>query len=563
MKPVALWWLFAPCLAHAVLPPAQAQESVENVLVELRVVSATIGSAIVDRGSVDGLDRGDRITFRTRDGKAFTGVVRRLEERGASVDLDDPNFVPAAGTRGEALIPASRFAPVAAPPPVLADPQASPQAAPEHEPWPQREDEWTQDQPLLARVKPLRPRERPRSVRGRIYGIGDYIYSTEDDRTDGFYRAGAELLIENAAGNGERIHFEGELNYRNTQVPDDDDETATHLRIDRASYAVGGHRFQPNRLELGRFLHDNLPEFGLTDGVEWSRRLDGGDRFGFSAGFMPEPDPELSSIQDFQLSTSYRWVFDAREQLSAAAGYQKTLHDADADRDLFVGKFQFLPSNGWTFTSTAWVDYYTEGDAIKSAGFGLTQAYVNAGKRWSDGSSANLVYSHLAYVDMQRYEFLPPTAAQIADDRYDRLALQARVAASGDVRLHGSIAAWDDQDDNGSDGSAGVELEGAIFQRSVIDITGFVTEGKFVSVVGGRASFAFPLDDGRWGFEYELANNRIDGFTDDNDDLPQHRLRVFTDFFTSGGWNLSFHLDAFAWDQENSLNLGFYIQRSF
>jgi hypothetical protein len=531
------------------------------VQVDLRVVSSRIGSAVIDRGTLDGLERGDRITFTTREGQAFYGVVRRVEERGAQVDLEDPNFVPPAGTRGQALVPSARFVTDPAAPELREPPTV--QVAPQHPPWGEREDTWTQDQPLLARVRPLRPSERPSSVSGRFYSSGDYIKSTEDERTDGFFRVGTDFVIDNARGRGERIYFAGEMNTGFTDVPDNDDDAHTYLMIDRASYAVGGTRFDPQRLEVGRFQHHNMPEFGLTDGVEWGRRLESGDRFSFSAGFMPEPNMEMNTIQDFQFSTSYRWVYDDSEQLSAAGGYQKTLHDADADRDLFVGKFYYLPTNGWSFTSTAWIDYYTSGDTEKSAGFQLTQAYVNAGKRWVDGSSVNLVYSHLAYPEMERYEFTLPTAAQITDDYYDRIALQSQVTVAKPVRVHGSMGAWIDQDDNGVDGAVGIEVEDSIVERGVIDVTGFYTEGKFVNVIGARLLFSKALDSGRWGFEYEINNNRIDGFSDDNDDLPQHRLRLFTDFYTLSGWNLSFHIDTFVWDQENSVDLGFYLQKTF
>ncbi len=564
MKQSLLWWLIAACLIPAAPPPARAQESVENVRIELRVVSARVGSAVIDRGSADGLTRGDRITFRTREGKAYFGTLRRIEERGAQVDLDDPNFVPPAGMRGEALVPAARLK-VALPPPPAASEAApqTPPTAPEHPPWPAREDEWTQDQALLARVQPLRPSQRPSSIRGRVYSIVDIIHSTEDDRSDGFYRLGGEATIENSRGSGERIQFDGELNYRQTDVPDNGDDTGTYLRVDRASYAVGGNRFQPNRFEFGRFMHDNLPEFGLVDGIEWSKRRANGDRYGLSAGFMPEPDPALQSIQDFEVSASYRWIYDDSEQLSAAGGFQKTLHNSEADRDLFVGKFQYLPRNGWSFTSTGWFDYYRASDTAKGQSIEVTQAYVNTGKSWENGNSLSMVYSHLAYPELKRDEFLPVTTAQLADDHNDRLALQARVRVSDPMRLHASTGAWVDQDDSGSDLDFGVEVDDLVSERSLIDVSGFATEGKFVSVLGARAMFSRQTNFGQWGAEYELSNNRINGFNDNNDDLPQHRLRLFTDFFLDSGWSLSGHLETIVWDHENSVALGFYLQKSF
>src|SRR5687768_4212596 len=198
------------------------------------------------------------------------------------------------------------------------------------------------------------------------------------------------------------------------------------------------------------------------------------------------------------MAASYRWVHDASEQLTASVGIQKTLHDADADRDLLVAKFAYLPRSGFTFTSTAWVDYYTSGDAAKGSGVELTQAYVTTGRRWSDGSSVHLVYSHLAFPEIDRDEFLPVTAQQLADDHNDRVALQSRVRISSPVRLHGSIAAWVDQDDSGTDGIIGIEFEDFFSSSTALDLSGFMTDGKFVEVIGARASLVRLTDFGRW-----------------------------------------------------------------
>ena len=83
------------------------------------------------------------------------------------------------------------------------------------------------------------------------------------------------------------------------------------------------------------------------------------------------------------------------------------------------------------------------------------------------------------------------------------------------------------------------------------------------SHTGPPAVFTRATNFGQWGGEYELTNNRIDGFNDNNNDLVQHRVRVFTDFFLDSGWSISGHLETLVWDQENSIALGFYLQKSF
>ena len=133
----------------------------------------------------------------------------------------------------------------------------------------------------------MRPESRPARVSGRYLAIADQVWSSEDDRSSGFYRTGVDLLYENVTGNADSLHFDGEANYRNTDVPDDDGQRESRLRLDRLSYALGGHRFAPQRFEIGRFLHYGMSEFGVVDGVEWNVRRDEGDRFGLSAGFLP------------------------------------------------------------------------------------------------------------------------------------------------------------------------------------------------------------------------------------------------------------------------------------
>ena len=552
--------LAGACALHA---PASAQESGELQKVEMRVVSSRPGSATIDRGSDDGLRRGDRVTFRMRDGSVSYGVISRADERAAIVDLDDQSSEPPPGTRVEAMVPKSRFAAPEVAPVAPVEQQSLPPSTPEHPAWPKRDDAWTEGEALLARVRPLRPSERPRDIRGSIFAIGDYTRFSGDHRSNGFFRLGSQVTMDNVSGRGDTLNFEGEVSYRNNRVPDPDDETSTYLLVNRASYAVGGDRFDGSRLEVGRFLHYNMPEFGVTDGAEWDYRLDGGDRFGISAGFMPEPDPDFSSIQDFQVSASYRWIYDESEQLSAALGFQQTLHNSSIDRDLLVAQFQYLPLHSWTFTSTAWIDYYTADDAAKGQGVELTQAYVNSGRNWDDGSSLHLVYSHLAYPEMDRDEFTPVTAQQLADDRNDRIALQARATITDPLRLHGLIAAWNDQDDSGGDGEAGMEVDHVFSDDILIDLSGFFTDGKFVSIVGARATLVRTHDGGRESLFYELANNRFDGFTSTNDDLPQHHIGATVDVYSVSGWTVSGHADVLLWADDSSVTLGFFLQRSF
>jgi len=541
---------------------AQEDARVPGVrVIEVRVSSSERGQARIDRGSSDRLAQGDTVFFFPRDGATWSGTVVALEERAARVELTDPSVELAPGTRGRLELPAERFgdSPTStgarrAPPAREAPAEAPP---PEFE---NRDDEWHEGEPLLARVRPVRPAERQSSVHTRTWVIADHTRASEDRRKDSFARTGAELVLENAFQRGERLHADAEWNWRDVHVPDDDDEHETELRVDRLSYAWGGTRFEPEGWELGRFLQKGMPELGVLDGVEWVKRRRNGHSFGTSAGFMPEPDGEFESGHDFQVAGFYRWVADESERTSAALAYQKTFHDGNADRDLVVARFQSLPRSGWTFFGTAWLDIYTAGDDQKGAGLGLTQLYLSSGRRWEDGSSLTVVASHLEFPELEREEFLPVDANQLADDHSERLAMTGRTQLTRSTHLVSGAGVWVDEDDNGGDLQLGLGTRDVLFENGFVDVLALGTRGRFQTTLGARISAGLRLESGTLALDYELTHNRLDGFSSTNNDLPQHRVRLHHDH-AWGSWNLSWRLEGLLYDDENAISLGLYLQR--
>lgn len=557
--------LLAGGLCSSVRAQEPAAQPVQGTLeIEVRVGSAERGLALIDRGSSDRLEKGDTVLFLPREGGSYPGTIVELEERAARVELHDRDFVPAPGTRGRVQIPRARLGTPAkarlrpAPKRDLPAGEAPGLAEPVFE---NQDDEWREGQPLLARVRPVRPSERAPRVSGRSYAIFDHTRASEEDRTDTFARFGGGLMIENPFGRGDRLHADAEWNYRNTDVPDLDDEEDVELRVDRLSYAWGGTRFEPEGWQLGRFLQSGMSEFGVLDGVEWTGRDRDGNRFGASVGYMPEPDQEFKTGEDLQLAGFYRWVADESEQLSASAGYQKTFHNGATDRDLVVANLTRMPRDGWSFFGTLWIDVYTDGDDEKGTLFGLTQAYLSTGRRWAGGSTLDLVYSHLEFPEIERDEFLPVDDAQLADDHSERLALSSQLQMTPQTRLLSGVGAWVDEDEEGGDAEFGFALRDVLFARSFAEVLTFVTRGRFSKSLGGRFSGGRYLDDGRWAFDYEFSQNRLDGFSSTNDDLPQHRLRFSRDH-AWGDWDLSWRVEGLLYDDENALTLGLYLQRS-
>ena len=556
--------LFAAVLAGPARAHAQSGNQSEGVVtLEVRVTSAERGWARIDRGSADGLIAGDAVTFLPQGGGVYQGAVKELDERAARVELRDPAFVPAPGTRGKVQLPRARLG-------ADASGRARKRPAPKREseksamPPPlfeNRDEEWQQGEPLLARVRAIRPEERERKLHGRSWASFDGTRASEGDRSDLFARVGTSLVLENPFRRGDRLHADLEWNTRRVDVDDLDDESDVEFRAEHLSYAWGGTRFAAEGWELGRFLQRGMVEFGVLDGAEVIVRRPNGHRYGASVGYLPEPDREFQTGEDLAFSGFYRWVADESELFSASAGYQKTFHNGAADRDLVVVDFTRTPLEGWAVFGNAWIDFYTDGDDDKGTLMGLTQAYLSMGRRWRGGSSLDLVASHLEFPEIDRNEFLPVEDAQLADDHYERVALTSRLQTSPELQLLTGIGGWIDEDEEGGDLELGLALDEFLVEGGFAEVTGLATVGRYQTTVGGRLSAGIDAASGRYGLDYEFTQNRLDGFTSANDDLPQHRLRLRADHGW-GGWDLSWRIEGLVYDDENALTVGLYLQRS-
>ena len=532
-----------------------AQQGGDFERIELRVISAQNGQRIgVDHGSSDGLGVGDMVLFFPRDGGTFSGSVVDLSERGATVELHDRGVELALGTRGQALV--SR----------ASEPEASP-AAPTEEladlPWSNLDEDWNQSMPLLTQSESVRPADRRKRVRGRVYAISDLRYTSFEDRRSDFTRFGQEVTYENPFGRGGGLQVDVEESNRLYSSKDGEGEQRNELRIDRLSYFYGGDRFDPTRVEGGRFLQDGMPEFGVIDGAEIGHRRENGDHFGISAGYMPEPFDNFQSGEDAQLAAFYRWVADEDERFSLAGGYQKSWHNDVGDRDLFLAKGRYLPEDAWQYQGTAWIDRSGANDEAKD-NFSLTQAIAMAQRRWRSGNGLSVTYNRTTFPEIERQEFLTLAPAQLAHDHSDRLSLRAWRLLSEDRKLHGQVAGWSDEDADGADGELGLELRDFLIDEGRTDLTVFGTDGRFESILGARVTLSGEGAGGGWSLMYEAS--RVDvqgGLLSPGDDLFQHRLRANRDLYTDGGWVLSAYAESFLWDEEDAWLLGFHVQRSF
>ncbi len=592
-------WL--PGTATALTPSNDEDVEKATVRVFVRIASVKSNSLVViDRGASDGVQRSDVVTFYPRDGREYRGTVIQVNDRNATIELLDDAVRPSPGTRGDFIVRASRLlelkraaGEIAPARPTSEDDtaerndakddaetgtgtdsnatteasddaprgeSATSDAIADSSRWTRRDD-WKPGMPLLAQVEPVHPRDRSRRLTGRAWIAADA--NRQGGRgSDALLRTGTDLDYDNPFGLGGRVRFDGEMNYRSIDDPDDGDESDGDFRIDRFSYAFGGTRYASTRIEVGRFLHYGVPEFGILDGIEWGQRRDNGDRFGASIGLLPELDYDLSGSSDLSLAAYYYWVSDTREQLLFGGAYQKTWHDGDADRDLFLAKVRYLPIDGWRAQGTLWIDYYDSSDDAKDATFELTQAYVTVNRTWRD-EGIDFTYRRIKFPELLRDEFRPVLAVDLDRNRYDRLAANGWRWLTKNRRLHGQVGIWNDEDDTGGDAELGLDIQDLFVDGGRGDVTAFGTRGQFERAIGARVSYGRYGDGGSWNVLYEIVDHRLDGFSSDRDDLIQHRVRGTLDFYMSAAWTLSLYGEGGFWDDDSSIAGGVYVQTNF
>lgn len=560
---IALLALVGPALGaqeSGGAPPGEQREEAGVETLTLRVTSVRAGGVVVvDRGLADGLREGDRVTLRPLDSRPRQGHVILASDRSAEVRLEGSAIAIAVGTQGFSRVPLSRFSAVDRAP---APPVEMPGDAPEHPPWENLDEAFTEDMPLLRSIDGVRPQDRAPIVSGLVFSAGNVRYTT-DERSDGFFRLGTEVHYENPTGRGGQLDFVGEVNYRFTDVEGQVDESTTIGRVDRLSYSIGGTRFEPSRHEFGRFLHDGVPELGVIDGYEWNHRGAGGARFGASAGFLPEPTPHMSTGQDAAISAFYQWAYDEREELTATGAYQKTWHNGAADRDLFVLKMDYWQYETWDFHGAAWLDWYGSSDTAKGTGLDVTRVVASTSRRYENGNGLTFTYRHEELPEVQRLEYAPVPPDIIADEHADRLGADGWTWVRPDRRLFARTGAWVDQEDYGGDLEVGVEQLEWFLDDSRTELSVFGSRGKYSSLLGFRAIFGVQRDLVGWSASYEYFQSDQLGFSDDNDDLNHHRLLGNLDLTRQSGWNLSLRGGLERWSDELAAVAGFYLQRSF
>lgn len=558
------------------LPALRAQDARELKKLACRVTSSGQGRAIlIDRGSRDGIEKGDSVVLRPRQGGVLNARISSVSSRSSALTLVGAQVAPPPGTAGEVLIPKGRVvARTDKPGPIEKDTEKVPEATPKvvgepdedrpvterKEPaWRNKDPDYRTGMPLLTGMRPRQPSERKPRTTGTVYMIADLTLDQEG-ADNSLFRVGTDLTVENFLQHGD-LHFDGEMNYATVFAGNSQE---LNLLVRRLSYVMGGNRFGKHRLEFGRFLQHAVPEFQFLDGVEWGYRMDNGSRVGASLGFMPEPNADFESLIDSQISVYYEWVNGLAEVLSLTAAYQKSWNKGTADRDLFLAKLRYSPYDAWNVNGTAWIDLYDSRDQTRNSPVEITEAWLSFNRLWEDGSGMDLTYRHSAFPEIVRKDFLPPAPPNvIPETHYDRLTWRTWKVYADDSRLHARVMGFIDQDGAGWSVEAGHEWPDWFQAASRTDISLYGGAQATVNSVGARINYTVPSPSGSWNWYYDISFRHSLDIADDRDDWLQHRLRASHDLRIFGDWETYVYSEARLWDLEFSWSIGFFLQKSF
>lgn len=529
---------------------AEAQEG-HGSLVEGRVIAVANGSVEIDRGLVDGLRTGDSVTLLVPGGSPLSGRVLTVSQRSATVQVGSGAIVEM-GVPVEVRIPGGRSTPGDTP---RSD-------TPEHPPWENPVQDWPKDKPLLAPVSEITPADRSVLVSGRIYAFADMVWDDERDTSSSFSRGGIDLRVQNAFGLGGRLRFDGEGNASDFTSADGlSDESESNMRIDRLSYAIGGDRHNPLRVEAGRFLQHGMPQFGVLDGAEVGFRLPNGHRFGGSFGYIPLLyGSNAGTGEDMQTSVFYR-IHSADDQSRLGAGYQKTWHDGTPDRDLLLIEGSSRSDGGLRVFGSAWVDLYDANDPSRD-GTELTRVMLNAYWRDRQGNGWSAGVSQFRFPSLAAQQTFDPTALVYTDKEVRRgdLSLFRDLGnrTTGTAKVH----FWSDEDASGGGGELRWDARDLWLDRTRVGAAVFLSQARFSDVFGGRLDGSYYTKAGQLRLALHSANYANAEFTTGSSDLLQHRIRLSYDVAFDGGWSLSAYGEMRSGDEQSSRTAGFYLQKT-
>ncbi len=513
--------------------------------IEVRVTALSGTAFYIDQGSDVHIEPGDRGRVFAAAGQTVEFIVRSVSRQSARCEALSPDALVGVGEQAEVLLPAERL------------------GAPIAPAWTHPKEAWDPAAPLLAPTKAPTPAERESRFRGRWYtGIDGTFDSSGGSREYLLARTGFDGEWENATGRGDVVRFDGEFFHRSSDT-DDGTETLDRLRVDRASWRLGDWRENPRRIELGRFLHSELPQLGVIDGAEYVQRTSGGDRWGVSAGLLPAWNASLDTGDDVQTSVFYRHVGGTDGELSLGAALQKTWHEGDEDRDTALADFAWRASERLWLAGSAWVDWYTADDSGKQEGFELTELHLNGRYQVSGAWGLAAAFSQVRWPWMLRDDLPPATATTLSEGEVQRVNFSGWRELTKGTRLSARTDLWSDQDDSGLGWELRLSKRDWLWEQGEVWSSLFALDGASDSVAGLRLGASRWTDAGTLSLAYEFAQHEPDNAGGDFATLSQHNLRTNWDFALGADWSCALRADFYFGDEQDATSAGVWLQRRF
>ncbi|HPF15018.1 MAG: hypothetical protein H6830_03250 [Planctomycetes bacterium] len=535
-----------------------AQETVEGTQeIGIRVLWVRETQVRIDLGSQSGLQLGDRVRLEPLGRPDVEGVVTEISDLEATVTLtrSDPGVVP--GVSGRVRVTPNSLGEQAQPkppvPPIV---------------WTDQPQEWREGMPLLGDIQPVKPEERPTHWTGRLELSGNFFRDgTATVRDDRQFLVRTGWVATNPFGHGGELQLQLDYQANSLSVGDSAvgvvDDSDAYLRIQRASYAWGGTRFEPRRIEAGRFYSRWFPELGILDGVEVSERLSDGSHVGASAGFLPGFDVELPFQNDLALAAFWDHPWGAKGRSNVGAAAQTTWYDGTPDRQWFLVKGRMAEMENWVLDGGLEGDLYTSDDIAKDPGLEWTQSRVRLERRFDRDGAASVYYFDQRWPETLRG--LPV----IQDPTFLFVAHTQRVGVDGwwqntdTTRISSRLERWEDEDSSGSLGELGYdqELEGDRFTGW--RISGYWSDTDLADITALRLGLAGRAFLGFWDTSLEVGQFEI---LDQLGGLSAHSKGVWRGQWTGAvghDWSLILHGAMFFGGDQDAYSAGFSLLRSF
>lgn len=545
----------AVLLLSAVLGVA-CPRAVAGEPVKVSVTSVSGRSVFLDRGKAAGITPGLPVRLFPPGAAPIDAVIADVSTNSSRIELPAGFTLPPIGCTGELDVP---DAPKVEEP---ADDKTKP--PPEHAPWTRQEGGRSPDEPLLAPAFSKPPSERASTFHGRAFAQFQYNWDKAEGRDNSYLlaRAGTAMELTNPLGRGGRFQFDAEVDVRSFKSQFTGTRTEEKFILDRLSYTEGGEEYSPYRLEVGRFTSIFLPEMGIIDGVEGVIQLEGGMKYGAGFGAYPLDFPDRKWGDDLGFHVFMDYQSPGEHRFNGTLGYQKTWHEGAPDRDAIFGRFNIMPTRAVWLYGSATIDVYGQGNAMKSSGPHLTQAWLQARYAPDSTGGVSVSYSHYTWPDLKRNDFGFSPVELIRDGQLDRVELSAWHDLVKDVRVTGRVNYFTDQGGNGTGGELDGDWDQVLGAPVSLHADVFYSNGSFTDGTGFRVEVRPGSGEVQGFVGYEYFRYNTTGLATGTESAARQTLRAGLNWQIDR-WSYSLTADHYFGNGEDAYSLGMYLGYRF